>query len=78
MQAALEETGLPSSMAAELSWSLARETLWSHERGWRRAEDWWGSRRDDDWWNSGEWWSSQRADDWWNSDGTTSDQRGRG
>ncbi len=78
MQAALEERGWPSSMAAEVSWSLARETLWSHERGWRRAEDWWGSRRDDDWWNSGEWWSSQRADDWWNSDGTTSDQRGRG
>ncbi len=78
MLAALEERGWPSSMAAEVSWSLARETLWSHERGWRRAEDWWGSRRDDDWWNSGEWWSSQRADDWWNSDGTTSDQRGRG
>ncbi len=78
MQAALEETGLPSSMAAELSLSRAEETLRSHERSWRRAEDWWGSRRDDDWWNSGEWWESQRADDWWNSDGTTSDQRGRG
>ena len=71
-------TGLPNWMVAELSWSRARETLRSHERSWRRAENWWGSRRDDDWWNSGEWWESQRADDWWNSDGTTSDQRGRG